>query len=146
MVQRPELAMPTSHDPSFEMVRIDQFDNVLISGWESVQIEQIKLWSDEAAAAPDKQAPGVGDHCPIKNCQNKNDDGITRKVKSAMKDLVANDMATVGGEELDDVLRRTLRNAHSGVWSAAYKLVQQGMLDLLRTETIGKTFDNYPAN
>lgn len=55
-------------------------------------------------------------------------------------------METVVEGALDDVLRRTLYDAQSGVWSVVYKVPDQVTLDLLRKDVIRETPGAHIAN
>lgn len=111
----PEAALHTSPDPSFKTTRTDPSDNVLISAWRAALNDESEPWSGEMAAAANEEVPGEVKHRPIKIHRNKNDGKIEREVKSAVKESLASETATMVGEVLDEVLSRTLHNAQSGV-------------------------------
>lgn len=66
---------------------------------------------------------------------------ITQEVKSACQDMVMNELSTMLEGSLGDILRTPYHNVQSGIQSAVYKVVQQGMLDLLRKDVIGVQLD-----
>lgn len=101
--------------------------------------------SGEAADTANEGAPAEQEGHQIENHWTIEADVIAREVKSAIWELVANEMVTTVEEALDDFLRKTLCNARSGVRSVIYNVVKQSMLDLLCQDIIGETLDAHMA-
>lgn len=135
----PEPAPHTSYDALFETKRIDLHDHTPILSWEAALNDKRKPWSDEAAAPANEEAPGEVRNRPIESCCSENDDVISRGVRSAVKKLVSNKMATMVEEALNDFLRETRYSAQSGVCSVFYNVVEQVISDMLRQHVNGKT-------
>lgn len=131
-MSKPEAGLRTSHDPLVEMARHEPYEDVPILAWEVALGDKIDPWFDKGAAFDCKEGPGEVDHSPFGTLPNENGDVITQKVKSAVKELVEIEMATMVREALDDDLRKTLHNTQSGVHSVVYSVVELVMLDSLR--------------
>lgn len=63
-----------------------------------------------------------------------------------MKQLVADEMATIFEGALDEILRKTPHNVQSGVQSVLYNFVEQVNIDLLLKDLIGDTLDAHIMN
>lgn len=91
--------------------------------------------------------PNVGkENRPTDSRSTNDDDGIAEKVKSTMKDLVANELSTLIEESLDDILRMSLHNAQSEIRSFVYNVIEQAMLVLPRREVIRDTWNVQTEN
>lgn len=83
---------------------------------------------------------------PTESCSTNHEDMIAREVKSAVKDLVANELSTMIEELLDDILRKSLQNGQMDIRAVVYNTVDQVMLDVLHTDVNGDTLDAHIAN
>lgn len=99
----------------------------------------------EAAATASEGASGHIERIPIESRCNDNEAVIAGEVESAVKELVANEMAAMVQEALDEALHKTLHKAKSGVRSVVCNVVQQEMLDLLRKGVTGYTLNAHIA-
>lgn len=97
----------------------------------------------KGAAASKEQVPGKVDHCPSESRPEENDDVIPKEVKLAMLEVVANEMATMVEEGLDDVQRILLHVGQSGVQSVVYNIVEKAFLDFPSKDVFGETLDAY---
>lgn len=74
-----------------------------------------------------------------------NEHVIARELKSAVKDLVANELWETIEESLNDILRKLLHNPQSGIHSGVYNVVDEVMLNLLHKDVILDTLDGHVA-
>lgn len=96
-------------------------------------------WSSETTTATNEEVPGKVDHCPVASRLDDNDDMIARKVRSTVKEFAADEIATMVEEIMDDVLRKALHKAHSGVGSVVYNVLEQVKCDRFRKDFIRET-------
>lgn len=96
-------------------------------------------------ASANEEVPSEADQRPIESRRDENDELIAREVKCAEKQLVANKMATMVKEVLNDVLRKTLHNVQSSGQSVVYNVVEHVMLDLVCKDVIRETLDAHLA-
>lgn len=63
-----------------------------------------------------------------KAAATRNEDVIVGEVKSAVKELIANELMEIVEESLDDILRTSVQNTQGGIQSFLYNVVEQVML------------------
>lgn len=83
-------------------MRGNPHDDVTIPAWEAVLDNQSEVWLEKAAATDKRKGPGKVDHCPIESRCAENDEVNVREGKSAVKELVANEMSSIVKEALND--------------------------------------------
>lgn len=86
------------------------------------------------------------DHCPVERCRIENDELITRDVKSAVNEVISNEMTTLVEESLDDILQIMLHYTQSGILSVVYNVVEQEMLDQLNKKVMDDKLITYITN
>lgn len=99
----------------------------------------------EKRQQPSTQKCGSNKRFIIQKPREKNEDVMAQEGKSAVKELVASEIASMVGEALNDVLLKTSHNAERCVRSIVYNTVEQVMLDLLSKDFIGETLDAHTA-
>lgn len=114
-MQISEAAFYTSQGLSLEAVRKDPLGDVPISASEVALNQESELQSGEATASFSEEASSKFHHHPIESCQNKNDDKRTRDVKSAVKELIANELTAMVEKALNEALHETLHNAQRDI-------------------------------
>lgn len=103
-----EAALRTSKDQSFELARTEINKYLPIVAWEVALNDDGKPWFGEMAVTASKEAPGeVKNHC-IECHRIEKHDLIAREMKSIVKEVVANKMATLVKEALEDDFRMAL--------------------------------------
>lgn len=119
-------------------------DNILISAWEVVLESQTS--SGEVTATANEEAPVETGSCHTENPHKENEDDTGPEVKSAVKELVANENRTMGKKALNGVLCKMLHEAQSDLLSVVYNFLEQVILYLLRRDVIVETLDALFAN
>lgn len=142
----PEAVLHISHDPSFEMVRNDPYDDVPLSALEAALNRVSVPTTAGVAATVHTDAPGKIDHRPIESLCTDNDDGIAREVKYALKQLIGNELRKILEESLNDILRMSFHNAQKGIFAVGYIVFEQVTVPLLPKEVIEDTLDAHIAN
>lgn len=90
----------------------------------------------KAPAADNKKGPGEVGKLPYESNRDKNDDVNAQEVKYAVKELVENEMATIVQKALDDILRRTVHDAQSGILSVLYSIFKLVMMEEIRKDDL----------
>lgn len=86
----PGAALRASQDPSFEMGRNKEHDDVPIPACEPVLIDESEPWYGKVAVAINVEAPFKHESRHIENDLTNEEDEIAREVKSAVKEMVTN--------------------------------------------------------
>lgn len=69
-----------------------------------------KLWSGKVAAGANDELNVAHENRPTEGCCTNDKDVILREVKSAVNDLVANELWTMIEDSLGDILHKSLHN------------------------------------
>lgn len=107
----PEATMHTSHKTLFDTARTNGNVDVLISKCDAVFNDESEFWSGEGADGANDELNVEHENCPTERRSINNENLIVKEVKSAVKDLAANEMLTIIEESLDDILSKSLHNA-----------------------------------
>lgn len=75
------------------------------------------------------------------NRRKENEHVIAREVKSTVKELLANEMATLVEKALHDAVHNTFHRTQRGVLSVSKNAFEQVISDFLRKDFIGETLD-----
>lgn len=109
--------------------------------------------NEETVPIPTRVVPTVHtelhdkvDHRAFESRRNENDNLIAREVRSAVKELITNELTTIVEESLEDMLQALLHNAQSGIPSISYNVSEQVMVDLIRKQFIPDTMNAHVAN
>lgn len=137
----PGSALHASQDLSFEMAENHAHEKVLISAWEAAINDLSKLWPSNVAPTDNDEVPVEHESRHIENRHKNEGDVITRDVKSAIKELVMNELLKMAEEPLDDIQKKSLHDAQSGIQWVVHCVVEQVMLVLLRKELIEETLE-----
>lgn len=137
-------ALRASQDPSFEMARNDAHEYVSMWVWEAALNYETELWSGKATAAVNNEAPVEFKNRQIENCHTNEEDIISREaVRSEGNGF--EQFVNFSQHFLDDILRKSIRNAQSGIRSVIYNIVELVILDLLRKDIIEKMLHKHIA-
>lgn len=125
-------ALRASYNLRFESARDDTLGDIPISAWEIVLKE-------EHAPTPARMAAAVYNEAPVKfenlqmHSRLSNGEGLLAwKVKYVVNEIVMNKLLSMVEESLEDILKTSSHNAHSGISSVVCKSPDKAMLDLLR--------------
>lgn len=100
----PEWKLHTSQDPLFLTTRNETYYNIPMSDGEAFLQDESKPLSEEPEASANEKASVKKDRCQLESSCTNEKDVIAQQVKSATKELITTELATMTEKSLYDIL------------------------------------------